>query len=103
MLERFRNHSGTTPEPFTNLIPDEHGEEVTRMPRVVVYTDSGEAVWSMEKIESWQINGLTCPGNVRGSSLAAGLRRAVSDAEKIQRGEDPERPSEKAMRLASGG
>lgn len=34
------------------------------------------------------------------SAFSAGLRRAVEDAEAIRDGRDPERPSEKAMRLA---
>lgn len=68
------------------------------MPTVVVYTDKGQQVWQMD-VESWQIDGLQCPTNLRGSSLAGGIRRAVQDAEVIQAGGDPERPSEKAIRL----
>lgn len=69
------------------------------MPTVVVYTDNGQQVWQMD-VESLDLNGLQCPSNNRGSALAAGIRRAVQDAEAIQAGRDPERPSEKAMRLA---
>jgi hypothetical protein len=69
------------------------------MPRVVVYTDGGELVQAFD-VEAWHINGLQCPTNARGSGLAAGIRRAVQDAEVIQAGGDPERPSEKAMRLS---
>jgi hypothetical protein len=69
------------------------------MATVVVYSDKGEQVWSYTGVASWMIAGLQCPTNMRGSGLAAGIRRAVEDAEKIERGEDPERPSEKAMRL----
>jgi hypothetical protein len=69
------------------------------MPKVTVHTDDGDLVWSMD-VEAWHINGLQCPTNQRGSGLAAGIRRAVQDAEVIQAGGDPERPSEKAMRLS---
>lgn len=70
------------------------------MPRVIVETDDGVRVWSMDDIASWHLPALQCPTNVRGSSLAAGIRRAVEDAEAIQEGRDPERPSEKALRFA---
>jgi len=70
------------------------------MARVYVTTDDGRFVWALDNVESHHLNGLQCPTNVRGSSLAAGIRRAVQDAEAIQAGRDPERPSEKAIRLA---
>jgi hypothetical protein len=69
------------------------------MPRVIVTTDDGQPVWQMEDIESWHITALQCPTNVRGSAVASGVRRAVRDAAIIQQGGDPERPSEKAMRM----
>lgn len=72
------------------------------MPRVIVETDSGERVWSMDGIESWHLHALQCSTNTRGSAVAAGVRRAVQDAEAIQEGRDPERLSEKAVRLAFG-
>jgi hypothetical protein len=73
------------------------------MPRVIVTTDDGQPVWQMEGIESWHISALQCPTNVRGSAVASGVRRAVRDAAIIQQGGDPERPSEKAMRMAEAG
>jgi hypothetical protein len=69
--------------------------------RVIVTTEDGTEVWRMDDVAAWQVSGLQCPGNVSGSSLAAGIRRAVQDAEVIEAGGDPERLSEKAMRIAS--
>lgn len=71
------------------------------MPKIVVFTDDGQPVWEMDDVEWHHVTGLTCPTNTRGSSVASGIRRAISDAHTIQDGGDPERPSEKAMRLAS--
>jgi hypothetical protein len=71
------------------------------MARVIVQTDDGTWVWGMDNVRSHHLNALACTTNEKGSSLAAGVRRAVSDAEVIQAGGDPERMSEKAMRLAS--
>ncbi len=70
------------------------------MPRIIVQTDDGFTVWEMEA-EEWQLDRLTCPGNIRGSAVASGIRRACRDAEALTAGNDPERPSEKAMRLVS--
>lgn len=55
----------------------------------------------MHGVVPWHIEGgkLTGQMNARASSLASGIVRAVQDADKIQRGIDPERPSEKAIRL----
>lgn len=69
------------------------------MATVIVTTDDGQPVWMMEDIQPWHIIALQCPTNIRGSSLAAGIRRAAQDAEAIQDGRDPERLSEKVMRL----
>jgi hypothetical protein len=69
------------------------------MAKVIVLTDDNKPVWQMQDIESWHISALQCQTNVRGSNLAAGIRRAVQDAEAIQAGRDPERLSEKVMRL----
>jgi energy-converting hydrogenase Eha subunit A len=53
-------------------------------------------------IASWHVSGkLRGQMNVRASALASGIVRAVRDAEVIQEGGDPERLSEKAMRLAA--
>lgn len=74
------------------------------MPKVIVTTDDGQAVWTMDGIESWHVSGkLKAAGNVRAQNLASGIVRAVRDAEVIQAGGDPERPSEKAMRLVDEG
>lgn len=70
------------------------------MPTVVVYTEKGEQVWSMEGVHPDWMSAITAPTNVKASGLVAGLRRAVQDADKIERGIDPERASEKAMRLS---
>lgn len=69
------------------------------MAYVVVYTDKGEQVWSSQLIAA-TVRRLECPGNVIGSSVASGLRRAAQDAEALEQGRDPERSSERAMRLA---
>jgi hypothetical protein len=69
------------------------------MPTVVVYTDKGEQVWQ-SPATAYSLRSATCPTNQTGSSLISGLRRAVEDAEKIEDGHNPERDSEKAMRLA---
>lgn len=68
---------------------------------VVVYTDKGEQVWADAEVTSTDIlfADIQVP-NRRGSSFFSGLRRAIRDAEEIEAGRDPERPSEKAMRLA---
>ena len=71
------------------------------MPKVIVTTDEGRAVWMIEDIEAWHVRGLECPTNQRGSAVASGVRRACEDAQAIQSGADPERPSEKVMRLLS--
>ncbi len=69
------------------------------MPIVVVYTDKGEQVWQSPAI-GFTLRPAKCPGNTIGSALVSGLRRAIEDAEAIEAGDDPERPSEKAMRLS---
>ena len=71
------------------------------MPKVIVTTDNGDPVWMMDDVEAWHLSALTCPTNRKGSALASGVRRAVQDAETIQKGGDPERPSERAVRLAA--
>lgn len=70
------------------------------MAKVIVQTDDGREVWSLDEIESWHVDSLTCPTNTRGSAVAAGIRRAVTDAEAIQEGRDPRRLSEIAIELA---
>jgi len=70
------------------------------MPIVVVYTDKGEQVWQSPAGPALTLRNVKCPGNTIGSALVSGLRRAVEDAEAIEAGRNPERPSEAAMRLA---
>jgi len=70
---------------------------------IKVFTDDGREVWSTAGIMAHDVRDIQCPGNTTGSGVAAGIRRATEDAEVIQRGGDPERPSEKAMRLSQGG
>lgn len=70
------------------------------MPRVIVETDDGRRVWEFETTAR-MASAVWRPGTHEGaSSLLSGLERAVADAEVVERGGDPERPSEKAMRLA---
>jgi hypothetical protein len=69
---------------------------------VAVYTHKGAAVWVSEEGLEYQdiiFANVTIP-NRRGGSFYAGLHRAIRDATFIDEGLDPERPSEKAMRLA---
>lgn len=68
------------------------------MPRVCVYTDKGELVYE-QPADSRSLASATCPTNITGSSLISGLRRALEDAEMMEVGLNPERPSERAMRL----
>lgn len=72
------------------------------MARVVVFTDDGSTrVRVFDGVRSRNLTNMECPGNAAGSALASGLRRATKDADIIAEGGDPERPSEKAMRLSS--
>jgi hypothetical protein len=69
--------------------------------RVAVFTEGGQEVWSYDS----GIKGIShaipsAPSNAAAHSLLRGLARAIQDAEVIEAGGDPERPSEKAMRLA---
>ena len=67
------------------------------MPKVVVYTDDGVEVWK-SPATAYSLRSAKCPTNTIGSSLIAGLRRAVEDAEAIEKKLDPERTSERVMR-----
>lgn len=71
------------------------------MPRVIVTTDDGREVWALDDVASTHVSTLQCAMNATGRILASGIRRAVADAEAIQEGRDPERPSERAMRRAA--
>jgi hypothetical protein len=74
------------------------------MPKITITTDDGREVWSQDHIASSFVRHLQGgAGNIISSSLAATIRRAVEDAEAIQAGRDPKRPSEKAMRLSEDG
>lgn len=86
---------------LTDPVRQEGGERP--MATVIVQTDDGREVWRMGGVEPWHVvTHLIAHGNVRASSLASGIVRAVQDADKIQRGADPERPSERAMREVFG-
>lgn len=69
---------------------------------VTVTTDDGTIVnaWTDVTYADVILARVVVP-NRRGSSFYAGLHRAMRDAEEIEAGRDPERPSEKAMRLAA--
>lgn len=71
------------------------------MPRVIVQTDDGRTVLTMPA-DSYSLRSATCPHNTIGSSLISGVRRAVEDAEDLEQGKNPERPSERAMRESEG-
>lgn len=69
------------------------------MAYVVVYTEKGEQVWHMQAT-AHALATARCDTNIVGRNLISGLRRAFEDAEALEQGLDPERPSEKAMRLS---
>lgn len=61
----------------------------------------GPIVWTSHgDVPVYALDSASCPTNVVGSGIVSGLRRAVQDADAIRDGRDPERPSEKAIRLA---
>jgi hypothetical protein len=76
--------------------------------RLTLTTEDGRVVreWSSSPEQertlppAWAMRGASCPSNLAGSSLVSGIRRALEDGEVMERGGDPERPSERAMRLA---
>lgn len=72
------------------------------MARVIVQTDSGNEVWRFhESVDAHTADMIpSAPTNAKTHELLRGLARAVRDAEMIAKDLDPERPSEKAMRLA---
>jgi len=66
------------------------------MARLVIETEDGRVVWrSPLVLTSHELLGVA--GQAR---LVGEVRRSVQDAEAIEAGRDPERPSEKAMRMA---
>ena len=65
------------------------------MARVWILTEGDSIVYKSGAISSHEL--LMTRGEQRILSM---VRRSVEDAERIERGEDPERPSEKAMRMA---
>ena len=67
------------------------------MARVTIATDDGRVVEEYA-VGAEEVRSLTLMP-LRGN-LMTGIRRALQDAEVVQAGGDPERPSEKAMRLA---
>jgi hypothetical protein len=73
------------------------------MARVIVYTDDGRYVDSiyLDDCDSGQAHGRILTGRLR--APLGFLGRALRDAAIIQAGGDPERLSEKAMRLSMQG
>jgi hypothetical protein len=73
------------------------------MAKVIVQTDDGREVWRLEEIEPWHVRSIIHGSftNIVCRALTSGILRAVQDANMIQRGLDPERLSEKAVRLAN--
>ena len=70
------------------------------MPIIRVYTDDGKEVDQLKVPDtlSNQARGRVITGHLNG--MSGWLDRALDDAIVVQKGGDPERPSEKAMRLA---
>jgi hypothetical protein len=67
------------------------------MPRVIVETDDGQRVYAEETTAHTLLFSTDSPP---AQALIGGIRRGLQDAEAVEAGLDPERPSEKAMRLA---
>lgn len=66
---------------------------------IKIYTDGGKLVSTMVSDDNWTANirGRKITGHMNG--MYGWMERALQDARLIQRGIDPERPSEKAMRM----
>lgn len=99
-----RSHSEVDCERFAARVLDEwqaaHPGVGSLDPVRVQVVVGGRVVWSIDDVPSSALASASCPSNHRGSALVSGIRRALSDAEIIRAGGDPERPSEKAMRLS---
>lgn len=72
------------------------------MTHVVVYTEDGQVVGGVTDVRysDLMLARIEVP-NTKGQAFFGTILRAVQDAEAIQEGRDPERPSEKVMRLAA--
>lgn len=68
---------------------------------IKVFTDDGQEVAVKQVDDNWSDNALArhIVGNL--NTIHGWLGRAIRDARIIQAGGDPERPSEKAMRLSA--
>jgi hypothetical protein len=64
-----------------------------------VFTDDGQEVTSMRVDDKWSDNAIARHVAGHLHTIQGWLGRAITDARVIQAGGDPERPSEKAMRL----
>jgi hypothetical protein len=64
-----------------------------------VFTDDGQEVTSMRVDDKWSGNAIARHVCGHLHTIHGWLGRALEDARVIQAGGDPERPSEKAMRL----
>lgn len=70
------------------------------MPKVIVTTDSGTTVAEFDiDAHAGRMLPAGVPMNVQANQVLVGVRRAIRDADCIERGIDPERLSEKAMRM----
>lgn len=69
------------------------------MAQIIIQTDDGHEVDRIVDIHAADVRGLAETRS--GRTVVPHVRRAVEDADVIEAGGDPERPSEKAMRLAS--
>jgi hypothetical protein len=71
------------------------------MPRVIVETDDGRRVSTLDLPAGWSIFSLGRHiYGIPGAPLGW-LGRAIEDARAVEDGRDPERPSEKVMRVLS--
>lgn len=69
------------------------------MALIKVYTNDGALVSQLQTDDKWSIFSLGREVYGRQEAPLGWLGRALEDARTIQRGGDPEHPSEKAMRL----
>lgn len=68
--------------------------------RIIVETDEGVVVFRAEAEYRDLLLATPSFSNAKARSLWAGIRRGVRDVEALKEGRDPERPSERAMRLS---
>lgn len=71
------------------------------MPRIQVLTDNGQLVDARHYDSEASDSAIGREVTGRNEPIRGWLGRALEDAVKIQKGVDPERPSEKAMRMVA--